>query len=289
MTQQKGRRVPFHLQTAVKAEIAELIKEGHIRRIDKTNDDVFIQPTVTTVKRDKTVKVALDARQLNNAIQKDKHQMPNLDNVMEQVAEIVKSKSERSVRFTSLDMQYAYGQTELHPDTAKHCNFQIIRRKATGTYTFITGFYGLTTISTEFQKIMDKILHNVRNTFTFIVDILVVTKGSKIGHIKQVENVMKILDKAGIRLKEEKCQIAQSETIARIYAHGDRGETNRQQSPSHIRQGKATKSEGSAIIHGRDKPEEPVYRKPNEIVRSAETSPEQRYKMGIESRTRSSI
>ena len=64
----------------------------------------------------------------------------------------------------------------------------------------------------EFQKIMDKILHNVRNTFTFIDNILVVTKGSKVEHKKQVENVMKILDAAGIRLKEEKCQIAQSET-----------------------------------------------------------------------------
>ena len=59
---------------------------------------------------------------------------------------------------------------------------------------------------------MDKILQNVQNTFTFIDNILVVTKGSKEEHIKQVDNVMKIPDEAGIRLKEEKCQIAQSET-----------------------------------------------------------------------------
>ena len=64
----------------------------------------------------------------------------------------------------------------------------------------------------EFQKIMDKILHNVQNTFTFIDDILVVTKGSKEEHIKQVKKAMKILDEAGIRLKGEKCQIAQPET-----------------------------------------------------------------------------
>ena len=57
-----------------------------------------------------------------------------------------------------------------------------------------------------------QILHNVQNTFTFIDDILVVTKGSKEENIKQVEKVMKILEEAGIRLKEKKCQIAQSET-----------------------------------------------------------------------------
>ena len=96
---------------------------------------MFIQPIVITVKRDKTVKIALDARQLNNAIQKDKYQMPNLDNLMEQVAEIINSTNEGDIRFTSLDMQYAYGQTELHTGTA---NFQIIEGKATGTYTFKT-------------------------------------------------------------------------------------------------------------------------------------------------------
>ena len=206
MTQQKGRRVPLQLQTAVEAEITKLIKEGHIRRFDRINDEVFIQPTVITVKRDKTVKIALDARQLNNGIQKDNYQMPNLDNLMEQVAEIINSTNEGDVRFNSLDMQYGYGQTELHPDTAKHCNFQIIGAKATGTYTFKTGLFGLTTMPPEFQKIMDKILHNVQNTFTFIDDILVVTKGSTKEHITQLEDVMKILDEAGIRLKGEKCK-----------------------------------------------------------------------------------
>ena len=41
------------------------------------------QPAVITVQRDKTVEVALDARQLDNAIQKVKYQMPNLENLME--------------------------------------------------------------------------------------------------------------------------------------------------------------------------------------------------------------
>ena len=93
MTQQKGRRVRLQLQTAVEAEITKLIKEGHIKRSDKINDKVFLQSTVITVKREKTVKIALDARQLNNGIQEDKHQMPNLDKLMEQVAEIIKSDS----------------------------------------------------------------------------------------------------------------------------------------------------------------------------------------------------
>ena len=179
ITQQKGRRIPLHLQHAVEAEIEKLLEEGHIRKVEKINDEVFIQPVVTTVKKDKSVKIALDDRSLNDAIQKDKYQIPNLYNLMEQVPEIINDESDGVVIFTSLDMAYAYGQTELHSDTARHCNFQIIGGRATGTYAFNTGYHGLTIILPVSQKIMDQILFNIRNTFAFIDDILIVTKGRR--------------------------------------------------------------------------------------------------------------
>ena len=109
------------------------MKEGDIRRVEKISDEVFIQPVVVTVEEDKTVKIALDARSLNNAILKEKYQLPNLDNLMEQVAEVINDEKEGEVRFTSLDMLHAYGQTELHPETARHCNSQKIGGRATGT------------------------------------------------------------------------------------------------------------------------------------------------------------
>ena len=56
------------------------------------------------------------------------------DNLLEQVAEIFNSNEEVTEVFTSLDMLYVYGRTELHPDTAKNCNFQIIGGNATGTW-----------------------------------------------------------------------------------------------------------------------------------------------------------
>ena len=83
---------------------------------------MFIQHVVVTVKKEKTVKIALNARTLNNAILK-KNQMTILHNLMEQVAEIINSEDEGEARFTSLDMIYAYSQTTLLPETARHCNF----------------------------------------------------------------------------------------------------------------------------------------------------------------------
>ena len=138
--------------------------------------------------------------------------MPNLESLMQNIAEVVNEEKHGEVWFFSLDMLYAYGQTPLHPDTARHCNFQIVVGESTGTYAFNTGYYGLTIMPPEFQNIMDNILHTTKNTFTFLDDILIVTKGTHEAHLQKVEEVIRVLDKAGVRLKIEKCKLAQKET-----------------------------------------------------------------------------
>ena len=187
------------------------MEEGHIEKVNEVTDKQFIQPVVITVKKDKSVKIALDARALNNEIVKDKYQMPNLEHLVDLVAEQLDNKEQEKALYTSLDMRYAYGQVPLEEETAKHCNFQIIGGKATGTYRFITGFYGLTIMPTEFQKAMDKELANLQNTYVFLDDILIVTKGTKEKHFEAVKQVLKRLDNANVRLKWEKCKFAEEE------------------------------------------------------------------------------
>ena len=178
VTQQKGRRIRIQLQDQVDNVMKNLLDQGHIERVDTIKDDVFIQPVVITVKKDQSVKIALDARAVNDSIARDKYQMPNLDNLMDMVAEKIDGK-EGQVFYSSVDMKYAYGQFPLDENTAKHCNFQIIGGKSTGTYRFVTGHYGLTIMLTEFQKVLDITLVNMDGTFVYIDDILIVTKGEK--------------------------------------------------------------------------------------------------------------
>ena len=164
-------------------------------------DKQFTQPVVITVKRDKSVKIALDARALNNELIKDKYQMPNLEHLVDMVAEQLDNLTSGQAWYTSLDMRYAYGQVPVDEETARHCNFQIIGGKATGTYRFIIGFYGLIVMPTEFQKVMDKKLSNIVNTYVFLDYILIVTKGSQTDHYAKVKQVLEKLDEANIRLK----------------------------------------------------------------------------------------
>ena len=211
ITQQKGRRIPIQLQKAVDEEIGRLLKkEGHIEKINEIKDDVFIQPTVITIKKDRSVKIALDARALNRAIDKDKYQMPNLENLLDMVAEKLDSENGEAW-FSSVDMTYAYGQIPLHLLTAKHCHFQIIGGESTGTYRFVTGFYGLSVIPTEFQKVMDMLLAKFREVFVFIDDILIVTKGTKSEQLDKVREILKTLDDAELHFKAGKCIRAENE------------------------------------------------------------------------------
>ena len=51
ISQQKGRRVPIHFQKQLDKKIEKLLTEGHIERVEKIEDDVFIQPTVIILKK----------------------------------------------------------------------------------------------------------------------------------------------------------------------------------------------------------------------------------------------
>ena len=72
ITQQKRRQIPSQVQKAVGSEVERLLRDGHIKRVVDFKGDALIQPTVITVKKDRSLKIAFDARALNRTIDKDK-------------------------------------------------------------------------------------------------------------------------------------------------------------------------------------------------------------------------
>ena len=113
--------------------------------------------------------------------------------------------------FSVLDLKYAYSQLKLTAETAKQCNFNIIGGQATGTYRYLTGFYGLADMPAEFQKAMDRTLNHAKNTLCFLDDILIVSKGSEQEHVRLIMNVLEKLDKENLALKLSKCKFFRNE------------------------------------------------------------------------------
>ena len=74
-----------------------------------------------------------------------------------------------------------------------------------------TGFYGLADMPAEFQKAMDRTINHSKNTFCFLDDILIVSKGSEIEHGNLVEAVLKKLDEENLALKLSKYEFFKQE------------------------------------------------------------------------------
>ena len=139
--------------------------QEHIEKLQECSIKNFVSPIVITVKKDKSVKLALDSKVLNKAIHTNKYEMPNIDSLIDSVS---------------------IGEL-------------------TGTYRFKTGFYGLTDMPAEFQKAMDYTLVGLTNTYCFLDDIIVVSKGSKESHIKYVNKCLQKLDADNLRINLSKC------------------------------------------------------------------------------------
>ena len=70
---QKGRRIPINLQEKINTELRKFLAAKHIIKLSSCPDKYFISPIVVTVKKDQTIKLALDSKVLNKAIHKNKY------------------------------------------------------------------------------------------------------------------------------------------------------------------------------------------------------------------------
>ena len=67
-------------------ELDKLIQDKQITKLEKCPDDLFVSTVVITVKKDKSVKITLDSKKLNKAIQKNKYRMQSIDHLVDAVA-----------------------------------------------------------------------------------------------------------------------------------------------------------------------------------------------------------
>ena len=84
--QQRGRRIPIYIQEKVGNEIRSLIDQGHIVRIEKCSDQQFISPIVITVRKRPVKKISYGF-ETNKSIHKNKNKMPNIDVLLDKLAQ----------------------------------------------------------------------------------------------------------------------------------------------------------------------------------------------------------
>ena len=144
--------------------------------------------------------------------------MHNIDCLMDNIAQSISESSHESEYFSTIDIKYAYSQLPLDEETVKLCNINILGGQATGTYRFVTGFHGLTNTPAELQKAIDTTLKGLKNTYSFLVEIIVVKGGGIKNHKEQVFKCLEKLDKENSNINLEKCHFAKKPNrMARIW------------------------------------------------------------------------
>ena len=119
------------------------------------------------------------------------------------------NKNSGEVWFGNLDLKNAYSQLQLCTDTSKQCNFSIVGGETTGTYRFLTEFYGLGDVPNDFRKVMKSLIKYISFTKCYNDDILIASKGSLDEHKAILLKILNILDSKNMAVKLEKSEFFQ--------------------------------------------------------------------------------
>ena len=161
---------------------SRLIESGNLERLETIEEDWLVPSLVITIKKDRLIKIVLDARKWNNSCIKKRPHLPKMDELRNQISSEM-SKNDLDPIWTSvIDVVYAYCQINQAPENIKDCIFAITVETITEYNRFLSGCYGPTDIPTIFQEKIDRTFGHY--TPVWLDDLIVVNCGTKEQHTR---------------------------------------------------------------------------------------------------------
>ena len=184
------RRIPPPQIAEVKEHIEALLKSGIIIE----SQSCYSSPVVIVRKKDGTIRLCIDYRELNAKTHKDAHPIPRIDESFD--------ATEGSKYFSTLDLQSAYNQIEVAVEDRAKTSFTTLF----GLYEFTRMPFGLCNAPATFQRLMQVIFRKqmYQTMLCYLDDILIFSKTIE-EHIQRLDEVFEILETNGLKLKRKKC------------------------------------------------------------------------------------
>ena len=111
---QTTRRTPFHLRGKVEKEIQQLLRDDIIEEV--TNESTpWVSPIVTPPKKNGDVRLCVDMREANKAIERERHPLPTME-------ELINDLNGATV-FSKLDLKSGYNQLVLDEESRSITTF----------------------------------------------------------------------------------------------------------------------------------------------------------------------
>ena len=186
------RPVPYHLQSRVADSLVNMIKNGVIEEHPSNELVPWVSCAVTVPKNDDSLRVTLDARNLNKALLSTNCPIP--------MQEDIKAQLSRSNIFSKLDFKSTFWQLELYPDsryfTVLYTNNKLYR------YTRL--LMGVKPAQSELNAGSRQIFGHIPHVFVIHDDLTIATKTTS-EHKDTLLKVMEAIQNANLTLNPEKC------------------------------------------------------------------------------------
>ncbi|WKX95827.1 hypothetical protein Q1695_012348 [Nippostrongylus brasiliensis] len=179
---QRTRPVPAGLRAEFKGIIQGLLDRGIIER----STSPWASPVVLVKKKDGTIRLCVDYRELNKHTKQDASPLPAPDVMLQSL--------QGKKWFTSMDLCSGYWQIALSEDAKEKSAFTT----SEGLFQFTVLPFDLSTSPAEFQRLMDKVLGELKDTevFVYIDDILVATETEE-RHMEVMSRVLQAVSPVG--------------------------------------------------------------------------------------------
>ena len=190
--------VPFNQRQFIKRHLQEMIQNGII--CESTSP--YSSSVVLVKKKNGEIRFWVDFRKLNSKTIKDPQPIPRIQDLT--------SYFKGAKIFSTIDHFSGFWQIEIaecdRHKTAFSCEF--------GHFQYIRMPFGLCNAPSTFQNAMEIILQPILNTFVmvYIDDIIIFSKDLN-DHIAHLKQVFTLLQKAGMKVKVQKCRFARKENV----------------------------------------------------------------------------
>ena len=191
----KLRPIPFARRQFLEQEVEKLLAIGAISPADP-GACPYASRTVIAPKKDGTLRMCVDYRDVNAQTEKDSYPLPRIDQVWPTLA--------NARYFASLDLLMGYHQVEVDPKDRVKTAFLTHR----GLYVYNVMPFGLCNAPATFQRLMEKVLgHHIGvGVLVYLDDVLIYAETPE-QLIEKLDEVLRLLARAGLKCKAKKCSL----------------------------------------------------------------------------------
>ena len=175
----------------MKAQLEELLSKGFIR----PSTSSLGAPVLFVKKKDGSLRLCIDYRQLNQATICNQYLFPRIDELFDQL--------QGSRVYSKIDLRSGYHQLKVWENDVSKTAF----RTRYGHYEFLVIPFGLTNAPAAFMDLMNRVFSPYLDKFVIVfIDDILVYSGSPEEHAEHLRTVMKILRERQLYAKFSKCQ-----------------------------------------------------------------------------------